>query len=266
MDYPRLQTLNTVTLPRLADMLKVSGQQPLHLTLAASLHVFAVAVWFLLESASAYRFYPNYYWAHNAISDLGIPYDFEDDKHGNRISRSQHSSLMNTNFRIIAVMYAVGQIVMLYGAKEELPDARTEPWRYVREIRVALSLIFMSGLFTAGCVHAGPQENADGQIIIHLTGAMLAIFAGNLNSILCAVISCPLKTSMGKQYQVISFALGVLGVVGGLCTQIASAYGYTGISERLSVYCILAWGLVTGLAILFYPAQREEQRQRAKHK
>jgi hypothetical membrane protein len=239
-------------------MSTTSTQQPLHLTLAASLHVLAVAVWFLLESTSAYQFYPDYYWSHNAISDLGIPYDFEDDKHGNRMSRSQHSSLMNTNFRIIAVMYAAGQTAMLYGAKEELPNAQTEPWRYVREIRIALSLVFMSGLFTVGCVHAGPQENADGQIVIHLTGAMLAIFAGNINSILCAVISCPLKTSIGRQYQMMSFALGVLGVVGGLCTQVASAYGYTGVSERLSVYCILAWGLATGLAILVYPAQGEE--------
>jgi hypothetical membrane protein len=247
-------------------MLKTSKQQPLHLTLAASLHVLAVAVWFLLESMSAYQFYPNHYWSHNAISDLGIPYDFEDEKHGNRLSQSQHSSLMNTNFRIIAVMYAAGQIAMLYGAKEELPDARTEPRRYVREIRVALSLIFMSGLFTAGCVHAGPQENADGQIVIHLTGAMLAIFAGNLNSILCAVISCPLKTSIGRQYQMISFTLGVLGVIGGLCTQVASSYGYTGISERLSVYCILAWGLATGLTILVYPAHGKEAGHDAKHK
>jgi hypothetical membrane protein len=247
-------------------MLKTSKQQPLHLTLAASLHVLAVAVWFLLESMSAYQFYPNHYWSHNAISDLGIPYDFEDEKHGNRLSQSQHSSLMNTNFRIIAVMYAAGQIAMLYGAKEELPDARTEPRRYVREIRVALSLIFMSGLFTAGCVHAGPQENADGQIVIHLTGAMLAIFAGNLNSILCAVISCPLKTSIGRQYQMISFTLGVLGVIGGLCTQVASSYGYTGSSERLSVYCILAWGLATGLTILVYPAHGKEVGHDAKHK
>jgi hypothetical membrane protein len=245
-------------LQRLPSMSTTSTQQPLHLTLAASLHVLAVAVWFLLESTSAYQFYPDYYWSHNAISDLGIPYDFEDDKHGNRMSRSQHSSLMNTNFRIIAVMYAAGQTAMLYGAKEELPNAQTEPWRYVREIRIALSLVFMSGLFTVGCVHAGPQENADGQIVIHLTGAMLAIFAGNINSILCAVISCPLKTSIGRQYQMMSFALGVLGVVGGLCTQVASAYGYTGVSERLSVYCILAWGLATGLAILVYPAQGEE--------
>jgi hypothetical membrane protein len=242
-------------LQRLPSMSTTSTQQPLHLTLAASLHVLAVAVWFLLESTSAYQFYPDYYWSHNAISDLGIPYDFEDDKHGNRMSRSQHSSLMNTNFRIIAVMYAAGQTAMLYGAKEELPNAQTEPWRYVREIRIALSLVFMSGLFTVGCVHAGPQENADGQIVIHLTGA---IFAGNINSILCAVISCPLKTSIGRQYQMMSFALGVLGVVGGLCTQVASAYGYTGVSERLSVYCILAWGLATGLAILVYPAQGEE--------
>jgi hypothetical membrane protein len=253
-------------LQRLPNMSKTSTQQPLHLTLAASLHVLAVLVWFLLESTSAYQFYPNYYWSHNAISDLGIPYDFEDDKHDNRLSRSQHSSLMNTNFRIIAVMYAAGQIAMLYGAKEELPDARTEPWKYVREIRVALSLIFMSGLFTAGCVHAGPRENADGQIIIHLTGAMLAIFAGNLNSILCAVISCPLKTSIGRQYQMISFALGVLGAVGGLCTQVASSYGYTGISERLSVYCILAWGLATGLTILVYPAHGQDVGHEAKTK
>jgi hypothetical membrane protein len=239
---------------------------PLHLTLAASLHVLAVAVWFLLESLSAYQFYPNYYWSHNAISDLGIPYTFPDSKHGNRMSRSQHSSLMNTNFRLIAVMYAAGQIAMLYGAKRELPEATAKPWAYVREIRAALSLTFTAGLFTLGSVHAGPQEGADGQIIVHLTGAMLAIFAGNLNSILCAVVSCPLKTSIGRQYQTISFTLGVLGVLGGLCTQVASKHGYTGVSERVSVYCILAWGLATGVAILVFPAVPAAQGEEGKVK
>jgi hypothetical membrane protein len=243
-------------------MSQTSKQPPLHLTLAASLHVLAVAVWFLLESMSAYQFYPNYYWSHNAISDLGIPYAFEDSKHNNRMSRSQHATLMNTNFRLIAVLYAAGQIAMLYGAKQELSEAHAKPWKYVREIRTALSLTFTAGLFTTGSVHAGPQENADGQINIHLTGAMLAIFAGNLNSILCAVFSCPLATSIGRPYQVISFYLGVLGVLGGLSTQVASAHGYTGVSERVSVYCILAWGLATGVAILVFPAmpaQRKEE-------
>lgn len=232
-------------------------QLPRHLTLAACLHVVAVLTWFLLEFASAYWFYPDYYWSHNAISDLGIPYEFEDSKHSNRVSRSHHSSIMNTNFRIIAVLYAVAEIAMLYGAKQQLPDAHTKPWKYVRETRTALALVFMSGLFTAGCVHAGPKENADGQIVIHLTGAMLAIFAGNINSILCAVFSCPLKTSKGKQYQAISFVLGVVGVFGGLCTKIASEYGYTGVTERVSVYCILAWGFATGLVVLLYPEHKE---------
>lgn len=204
------------------------------------------------------NFYPKYNCLHNAISDLGIPYDFEDSKHAYRLSRSQMSTLMNVNFRLIAVSYAIAQLALLYGLTREMPIIRTRSWRYVREIRIFLSLLFMLGLGTVGTVHAGPRENANGEEIIHLTGAALAIFGGNINSVLCGTLSDPVRTTRSKHYQSISLALGSVGFSAGVCTKVASSYGFSGVTERTSVYCILVWGFVTGVIILGKPIRDED--------
>lgn len=228
------------------------------LTVAATFHIFSVFLWFLLELMAIGDFYPDYNCLHNAISDLGIPYDFEDSKHSYRLSRSQKSTIMNTNFRLVAVFYAVAQSALLYGLTQEVPMVRSKSWRHVREIRVVLSLLFMLGLSTVGTVHAGPREDSNGEKIVHLAGAALAISSGNVNSVLCGTLSDPIKTTRSKYYQSISFALGSIGLFAGVCTKVASSYGFSGATERISVYCILAWGFVTGVVILGKPIRPED--------
>jgi len=228
------------------------------LTVAATLHIYSIFLWFLLELIAIGNFSPNYNCFHNAISDLGIPYDFEDSKHAHRLSRSHKATLMNMNFRLIAVSYAIAQLALLYGLTQEMPIVRTKSWRHVREMRLFLSLLFMLGLGAVGTIHAGPREDANGEKLIHLTGAALAIFGGNINSVLCGTLSDPIKTTRSKHYQQISFALGSLGLFAGACTKIASSYGFSGVTERTSVYCILAWGFVTGVVILGKPIKAED--------
>lgn len=59
---------------------------------------YAFFLWFGLEGAAASHFLPVYSYSTNPISDLDIPYIFEDAKHGNRVSQSIRASLMNANF------------------------------------------------------------------------------------------------------------------------------------------------------------------------
>lgn len=194
------------------------------LTVAAGLHIFSVLLWFSLEFLAIHAFDPDYNLMHNAISDLGIPYDFEDAKHSNRLSRSRQSKLMNINFRALAVFYTMAQYALHYGLTKEMPIVRTKSWRNVRETRMALSLIFVLGLSTVGYIHAGPIEDANGQTVIHLMGAGLAISSGNLNSILSGTLSVPLQTTKAKHYQTISLALGSVGLVALVSTLVASSW------------------------------------------
>lgn len=219
------------------------------LTTAAGIHATCFFLWFGLEAAAASKFSPVYSYATNPISDLGIPYDFEDTKHGDRMSRSVQAWLMNANFHLLAGLYTAGQLCMLFAATTELALDHTHPWSVTRNIRVGLSILFLLGLSIVGSVHAGPREAADGTIAVHFAGAAAAIFGGNINSILAAFLAHPIPNQARMHYRAISFLLGASGIIAGICTEAASKVGYTGITERISVYCILIWGLVTSVTI-----------------
>lgn len=138
---------------------------------------------------------------------------------------------------------------MLFEASTELALDHTRTWKITRNIRAGLSLVFLVGLCVVGSFHAGPREAADGTIAIHFTGAAVAMFGGNINSVLSAFLAHPVRTEKLRHYRAISLFLGVTGIIAGLCTEAASKAGYTGIIERISVYCILTWGMATSITV-----------------
>lgn len=230
------------------------------LATAASIHASCFLVWFGLEAVAASQFSPVYSYLTNPISDLGIPYVFEDPKHGNRSSESIRASFMNANFHIVAGLYTLGQLLILFAASTELALEHTHSWTVTRNIRAGLSLLFLVGLSIVGAVHAGPREAADGTIAIHLAGAGIAIFGGNCNSILASFLAYPIPNQARMHYRAVSFLLGAARIVAGLCTEAASKVGYTGVTERISVYCILIWGLATSVTIWAQHARDDRSR------
>ena len=219
------------------------------LTTAARIHATSFFLWFGLEAAAASQYSPVYSYITNPISDLGIPYVFKDAKHGNRVPESIRASLMNVNFYTVAGLYRLGQLCMLYAASTEVALDHTRMWTTTRNIRAGLSILFLVGMSIAGAVHAGPREVADGTIAIHFTGASITLFGQNCNLILAAFLAYPIPNQARKHYRAISFLLGAVGIIVGLCIEVASKFSYTGITERINVYCILIWGLITSVTI-----------------
>ncbi|GAB3929466.1 hypothetical protein GCM10029976_029150 [Kribbella albertanoniae] len=204
-------------------------------TVAALALSVAAIQYVVLEAVTAAAWEnPAYSYAHNNISDLGVPSC--GGEMGGRLICSPLHTLMNTSFIVQGLLFGLAA-VLLYRL---LPGRR--PWIYA-----VLGLVHALGFLLVGLFHGSPEAaGADGGLIVHIFGAALLIVGGNAASI---VVGHRLRATHPR-WGIAGIALGLLGLlslavmgaVGG--STIASAF------ERGSVYPIIAAEFIAGIALL----------------
>jgi hypothetical membrane protein len=176
-------------------------------------------VYLTLEGIAAAAFRPHYSYAHNFISDLGIP-----------SNASPLAWLMNTAFCLQGTLFLVGAVLAV---------------RAVGTRKAGLFVILAAanavGNLLIAAFHSGPASHANGTAGVHALGAVLAIVGGN------AAILAGSRIVSGWHRKV-SVALGAYGLLSFVLFIVelrASSALPLGILERCSVYSITVWQLFT---------------------
>jgi hypothetical membrane protein len=177
-----------------------------------------------LEGIAAAAFRPHYRYAHNFISDLGIP-----------SSDSPLAWLMNTAFCLQGTLFLVAAILTV---------------RAVAPPKPPLFLTFAAanavGNLLIAAFHSGPASHANGTAWVHAVGAVLAIAGGN-----AAILAG--SRIVGGWHRKVSVALGALGLLSFalfVFELTASSALPLGTLERCSVYSITAWQLLMAAWLL----------------
>ena len=214
-------------------------QRPSSRGVAGLLLVAAGAVYLIAEGAAALAFSPRYSYATNYISDLGVAvcgavFD------GRAICSPLHL-VMDAGFILAASCFLAAAIVC----------ARTIAggWRFVFVALVATHAVGNSlvAIFpeTAAAVPDAPRW--------HLLGAVLAIIGGNLAILAAAPLARALGLPSLNRYACI--VMPVLGLAAFYVLFVARSHEGAGILsdgtwERISVYAITGWQILTGLGLL----------------
>jgi hypothetical membrane protein len=177
-----------------------------------------------LEGIAAAAFRPHYSYAHNFISNLGIP-----------SNDSPMAWLMNTAFGVQGTLFLVGAILTIRAVAP-------------RKARLFLTLAAANavGNLLIAAFHSGPAARAVGTAWVHAIGAVLAIVGGN------AAILAGSRILSGWHRKV-SVALGAFGLLSFVLFVIelkASSALPLGVWERCSVYSITAWQLFAAAWLL----------------
>jgi hypothetical membrane protein len=186
---------------------------------AAATWLLSAAVYVGCEAVAAVRV-PGYSYAGNYISDLGV------------------SEVMNVGgFITHGLLFAAGALV--------ITRAYPTPSSLARGFVLAAAAN-AAGNILVGTFHSGMAPSA---VNWHVIGAGLAIVGGNLAVILGGIGSSRLGVS--RAYRRASIALGVLGLAS-LAVLVADGDHVlaVGVVERVAVYPIIAWELMTGIALL----------------
>ena len=177
-----------------------------------------------LEAVAAAAFRPHYSYAHNFISDLGIP-----------SGDSPLAWLMNTAFSVQGTLFLVGAILTVRAVAPRKAG-----------LFVTLAAANAVGNLLIAAVHSGPASHANGTAWVHAIGAVLAIAGGN------AAILAGSRIVSGW-HRTVSVALGAFGLLSFALFVIelkGSGSLPLGVLERCSVYSITAWQLFTGAWLL----------------
>jgi hypothetical membrane protein len=191
---------------------------------AAAAWLSAGLAYLTLEAVAAADFRPHYSYAHNFISDLGIP-------SGN----SPLAWLMNTAFCIQGSLFLVGAILSVRAVAPRKAG-----------LFVTLAAANAVGNLLIAAFHSGPAARAEGTARVHVIGAVLAIVGGN------AAILAGSRIVSGWHRKV-SVALGAFGLLSFVLFVIelkASSALPLGVWERCSVYSITAWQLLAAAWLL----------------
>ena len=154
-------------------------------------------------------------YIYHTISELGIP-----------SVNSPLSMLMNSAFILIG-------LTLLFGNFYRFKDLIVKN----KIIFYILTLITALGVIIVGLIHGGNPLTSG----YHTLGAVMAILGGN---ILLALIS----KSMGEFgiYQKITLILGLIGLIAFWIMFFKLESIYMPVFERLSVYPLVIWSLLTG--------------------
>ena len=155
----------------------------------------------------------------HTISELGIP-------NGN----SPLFWLMNSAFILIGLTLIFGYFYKFkdYVVKYKLPCS-------------ILALITAFGVIIVGLIHGGNPLTSG----YHTLGAVMAILGGNILLVL-------ISKSMGDfgAYQKITLTLGILGIIVFWIMFFNMNSIYMPVFERLSVYTLIVWTLLTGIFVV----------------
>ena len=203
---------------------------------AGAFWVAAALVYLAGEAVTAAAF-PGYSYATNYISDLGVP---EVGEYQGRFIDSPLSLVMNIAFVASGALFFAAAILAFRATA-------TGP----RKTFLVLSGIYGIGIAVVGLIH-GSQASADSGLgAFHVIGAAMAIIGGNLVAITASVASR--RPNAG--YSRVALALGVVGLVALVMLQVDSRSADVtilpdGIWERIAVYTVTAWQLLTGIQLL----------------
>lgn len=214
----------------------VDGTPSIARKVGAAALIVAAVQWVVGEAVAASAWTnPRYSYSHNFISDLGVP-SCGGELQGRTICSPLYA-VMNTSFIAQGVLYAVAAVLLF----RLLPGLVS--WVYL-----VLAVVHGVGLTLVGLVHGSPEALADGSMQWHGLGAGLAIFGGNLVSI---VVGCTLLRGRAVRWLGITeVALGVFGLASALVLLTMMNIENAGVFERCSVYAFIAAELVAGVALL----------------
>jgi hypothetical membrane protein len=196
----------------------------------AALWIVAAVGYLTLEAVAAASFSPSYSYARNYISDLGLP---SGTLVRGQVIDSPRADLMHAAFYLQGGLFLLGAL-LLVGIRDN------------GRARIFLGAVAVNafGNTVIGMVHSGR---------VHVAGALLAIVGGNAAIWLG---SATIELAAGQPwYRGVSKCLAALGLSSFVMLTINSATTKTvllpdGIWERVSVYSITVWQLLTGVCVL----------------
>ena len=201
-----------------------------HLAAAAVLWVSAALIFVLFEALAAAAVQPSYSYAHGYISDLGVP------------AWSPRAALMNTAFWVQGLGFLAGAVLLVRACGGG-------------RLFVALAVATAAGNILVAVAHGGSALVESGYAWLHVFGALLAIVGGNIAILAGSLVAA--KTVALTGYRVLSAAIAILGLACLAMLSITTTTAETGLPpglvERSSVYSILAWQALTGVALLVRP-------------
>ena len=217
--------------------------------LAASLWCVAASLYLVIERAAALAFSPAYSYAHNYISDLGVP-DCGAIFDGRAICSPLHGA-MNATF-VVQGLFFLGAAIAI--ARSIAPAT-------------ARAFIAFAALNCVGNILVGTfPENAfsqpGGTFDFHLIGAVLAIVFGNAAALRSA--STFRGLGLPRIHRQVSIALPLLAAAAFVMLILARVSGTTivvpnGVWERMSVYTITSWQLLSAACLLGRRRSRRAQ-------
>ncbi len=210
--------------------------------LAAACWFAAAATYLASEAAAAVAFSPPYSYAHNYISDLGVPlcgaiFD------GRAICSPLHA-WVNTDFVLQGVLFLTAAIA--------IARALSSRARYALVASAAVNGI---GICLVGLFPESAAAQPPGALKYHALGALLSIVAGNATALISAFAFREL--GLPRVHRLASFALPCLAAFAFTMLLLALAQGAPavlpdGIWERTSVYTITAWELATAACLAIW--------------
>lgn len=161
--------------------------------------------------------FPGYSYADDYISDLGA------------------SAVMNVAFMVHGSLFFVGALVI----SRAIPSMGWAGWGFVLAAAANAAGNVLVGAFRSG-------------VPAHVIGAGLAIVGGNVAVIIAGFGSA--RVGASPTYRRASITIGIVGLGCLLALIIDGANGsrllQVGIEERGSVYSIIVWEIMTGVAAL----------------
>ncbi len=205
---------------------------------AGVLWMLSALVHLTTEAVTAAAF-AGYSYATNYISDLGIP---DVGEYQGRAIDSPLHVVMNVGFVVQGALYLAAACIVVRACSTGLG-----------RLLVALAIVYAIGISLVGIVHGSQASDDDGSAIFHVLGAGMAIISGNVVAIAVGVgVS---REHPRSPYALASIALGAVGLVGLAMLQVDSATTRVdlladGVWERIAVYAVTAWQLLTGIVLL----------------
>ena len=189
------------------------------------------AQYFVAEqlTAAAWRD-PDYSWAHNYISDLGLLTCSPE-------ACSPRHALMNASFLVLGATIATGSVLL----RNQLRAGNLR--------RVAVGLLVASGVgdLLVGSF-PGSVADASGSNLAHTTGAVLAIVGGNAGILATGLL---LRRGRHRRLAIYSITSGMVGLAAFALFGLDVDLGLgTGTIERIAANPITVWMVVVGALTL----------------
>ncbi|MFB7719359.1 DUF998 domain-containing protein [Nocardia sp. NPDC056100] len=213
---------------------------------AGVLLIVAPVLWFCLEALVAARFRPRYSYAHNYISDLGVP---EPGTFEGRAMDSPLAGVANFMFVSQGLLFLVAAILL---TRAIAPSPSRRAFRL-------LAIGYAIGYALIATFHGSEQAAANGTSKFHVLGGAIAAICGNGALI---VAGLHLRKALGRNaFGAFSVAAGVIGILSLVLLMIDRSSTSInllpdGTWERGGCYPILIWEFVTGALVLVAARQR----------